>query len=232
MTNNLLIKVCGMRRPDNIRAVAELPIDMMGFIFCPASKRHVDGMTPSLAGLLPDNADTDFGNFYGARTKGHIDRVGVFVDDTAQNIITRIVNFRLDAIQLHGSESPTYIRNLRATVIPDIRPQLKVLKAVSIASADDFDACRQYEGIVDMFVFDTKCDSHGGSGKQFDWNALNAYTGSIPFLLSGGISPADAGRIRLLRHPQLAGIDINSRFETAPGVKDAELVSRFIGQLQ
>lgn len=227
MTNNLLIKVCGMRRTDNIRAVAQLPIDMMGFIFCPSSKRYV-GMTPSLSGTLPDTADTAIS---GLPSNRRISKVGVFVDDTVQNIITRVVGFGLDAVQLHGTESPTFIRNLRATIVPDICPRLKVFKAVSISSAGDISQCAQYDGLVDLFVFDTKCDGHGGSGRQFDWTLLDLYKGSTPFLLSGGIGIADAGRIRGFRHPMFAGIDINSRFETAPGVKDAELISRFIKQL-
>ncbi len=232
MHNRHLIKVCGMRRPDNISAVAHLPIDMMGFVFCKTSKRYVAGMSPSSTGLLPDYADDGFASFYGADTTRHIDKVGVFVDDTVQNILTRVVNFHLDAVQLHGNESPTYIRNLRATIIPDINPKLKVFKAISIMSADDLKRCAQYEGTVDMFVFDTKCDCHGGSGKQFDWDVLHSYDGSIPFLLSGGISYDDAERINRFQHPQFAGIDINSRFETAPCVKDVELISRFIEQLQ
>lgn len=229
MTDKLLIKVCGMRRPDNIRAVAQLPVDMMGFIFCPSSKRYV-GMAPSLSGTLPDTADAAISGLPSAA--GHrIAKVGVFVDATVQDIITRVVGFRLDAVQLHGSESPTFIRNLKATVIPDISPGLKVFKAVSMSSAADIGRCAQYDGLVDMFVFDTKCDGYGGSGRQFDWTLLDLYKGSTPFLLSGGIGIADVGRIRDFRHPMFAGIDINSRFETEPGVKDVELVSRFIRQL-
>ena len=231
MTNNLLIKVCGMRRTDNIRAVAQLPIDMMGFIFCPSSKRYV-GMTPSLSGTLPDTADTSISSLPSSLGNHRISKVGVFVDDTVQNIITRVVGFGLDAVQLHGSESPTFIRNLRSTVVPDISPRLKVFKAISMSSADDISRCAQYDGLVDLFVFDTKCAGHGGSGRQFDWEWLSRYGGSTPFLLSGGISAADAERIKNFHHPMFAGIDINSRFETEPGVKDAELISRFIGQLK
>ncbi len=213
MAQNLLIKVCGMRQPDNIRDVAQLPINYMGFIFYPKSSRYVD--TPV---GYDDNAK-------------HINKVGVFVDASAQNIITHIVDFRLDAIQLHSSETPTAIHNLKATVIPDICPQLKIFKAISITSADDFDKCSQYEGLVDMFVFDTKCEGHGGSGQQFDWSVLHHYKGNTPFLLSGGIGSDDAARICAIQHPQLAGVDLNSRFESAPAVKDTKRLAHFINQL-
>lgn len=237
----LLVKVCGMRSPDNIRAVAQLPVDMMGFIFYPQSSRYV-GMTTSHTGLLPDRADEALGEAVGGgeRPLGeaigggerHIRKVGVFVDATVQDIITRIVGFRLDGVQLHGSESPSFIRNLRSTVVPDICPRLIIMKAVSIGSAADFNQCRQYEGVADMFVFDTRCTGHGGSGEQFDWSLLQCYHGSTPFLLSGGIGEADARRISEIHHPQFAGVDLNSRFETAPAVKDADSISRFIRQLQ
>ena len=226
----LLVKVCGMRSPDNIRAVASLPIDMMGFIFYPRSSRYV-GMSPSHTGLLPDVADEALGEAVGSGGR-HIYKVGVFVDATVQEVITRVVSFGLDSVQLHGSEPPTYIRNLRSTVVPDICPQLVILKAVSIGSAADFEQCAQYEGVADMFVFDTKCLGHGGSGEQFDWSLLDSYHGHTPFLLSGGIGEGDVERIKAISHPMFAGVDLNSRFETAPAVKDVDSLGRFIGQLQ
>ena len=226
----LLVKVCGMRSPDNIRAVASLPIDMIGFIFYPRSRRYV-GMSPSHTGLLPDIANEALGEAAGSGER-HIYKVGVFVDASVQDIITHIVSFGLDAVQLHGSEPPTYIRNLRSTVVPDISPQLVIMKAVSIGAADDFGQCGQYEGVADMFVFDTKCPGHGGSGEQYDWSLLQSYHGHTPFLLSGGIGEGDAERIRAISHPQFAGIDLNSRFETEPAVKDADRIGRFIEQLR
>lgn len=230
MVNNLLIKVCGMSRPDNIRAVAQLPVDMIGFIFCPSSKRYV-AMSSSLTGLLPDNADPELSGFGAGVTGRHIDKVGVFADDTVQNILTHTVNFRLDAVQLHGSESPTFIRNLKSTIVPDIRRRLKIIKAISISSADDISRSAQYEGLVDLFVFDTKCDGYGGSGRQFDWSLLDLYKGDTPFLLSGGIGEDSIDSIRALRHRRFAGVDLNSRFETEPGVKDVERLGSFISRL-
>ena len=230
MTRNLLIKVCGMRHPDNIRAVSQLPIDYMGFIFYPKSSRYV-GMASSATGLLPDIADKAISDLGDTTVSGYINKVGVFVNASAQDIITHVVNFRLDAIQLHGSETPTLIRNLKATLIPDICPEIKVFKAISIASAEDFGRCSQYEGVVDMFVFDTKCAGHGGSGRQFDWSVLDGYKGNTPFLLSGGIGFEDAERIKNIRHPRLAGVDLNSRFELEPGLKDVELLKAFINKI-
>lgn len=227
MTKNLLIKVCGMRHPDNIRAVSQLPIDYMGLIFYPKSSRYV-GMASSGTGLLPDIADKAIIGLGNTTVSSYINKVGVFVDASVQDIITHVVNFELDAIQLHGSETPTFIRNLKATLVPDICPKIKIFKAISIASAEDFDRCSQYYGIVDMFVFDTKCVGHGGSGKQFDWSVLNSYKGNTPFLLSGGIGFEDAERIKSIQHPQLAGVDLNSRFEIEPGLKDVELLKAFI----
>lgn len=225
-----LIKVCGMRQPDNIRAVAQLPIDYMGFIFYPKSSRYVD-MKRVRTGLMPDLADADMSHATDACQMRHIDRVGVFVDATVQDIITHVVAFKLDAVQLHGSESPTFIRNLRSTIVPDIRPELKIFKAMSIASADDIARCAQYEGLVDMFVFDTKCTGYGGSGTQFDWSMLDNYQGTVPFLLSGGIGPDDAERIKAVSHKQFAGVDLNSMFETEPALKDVRLLEEFIGRL-
>ena len=107
-----------------------------------------------------------------------------------------------------------------------------MFKAISIASAEDFGKCSQYEGVVDMFVFDTKCAGHGGSGRQFDWSVLDSYKGNTPFLLSGGIGEDDAQRILSISHPLMAGVDLNSRFETEPAVKDVERLSHFIAQLK
>lgn len=230
MEKTPLIKVCGMRSPDNIRAVAQLPIDMMGFIFYPKSSRYVE-MSPSLAGFIPDTSG-DAWTDISAAARRTVAKVGVFVDATVQDVITHVVGYGLDAVQLHGSEPATYVRNLMSTVIPDIRPSLKVLKAISISSAADFELCSQYEGLVDMFVFDTKCSGHGGSGVKYDWALLDSYRGNTPFLLSGGIGEDDVERIRAVSHPQFAGVDLNSRFETAPGVKDAGRLGRFISSLR
>lgn len=223
----MIIKVCGMRDADNIRAVSALSVDMIGLIFWPQSPRYVR-MINSRSGIIPDKAGEGVVDDGLARPK----LVGVFVDEMPQNIVTRVYNYTLDYVQLHGHESPTMIDNLRRTLDPDIRPDIKIIKAVSVGCADDVERCRDYEGCVDMLLFDTRTPKVGGSGEQFDWSVLEAYTGNVPFLLSGGIGPDDAGRVLRYNHPQLAGIDINSRFETSPGIKDVEKVRQFVDTIK
>lgn len=220
------IKVCGMRDADNIRAVSELGIDMMGFIFWPKSPRYVSQM-PIYAGLMPDKADDNIVN----GKKGQCKYVGVFVDEMPQTVVTMVYNYHLDYVQLHGNESVVYIDNLKRTLIPDIAPDIKIIKALSIREADDVKRWREYDGHVDMFLFDTKCTCVGGSGEQFDWQVLQQYDGNIPFLLSGGIGPDDAERVRAFHHPMCVGIDLNSRFETAPALKDVDKLRKFIMQI-
>lgn len=215
-----------MRDGDNIRKVTQLGIDWIGMIFWPRSPRYVR-MVPTGAGIIPDRGMPDEQCVGGA-----VKRVGVFVDDTAQGIITRVVCYGLDIVQLHGSETPTFIRNLRATLSPDIRPGIKFIKAISVDAPEDIGKYRDYEDCVDYFLFDTRCTCVGGSGRQFDWSVLDLYDGSRPFLLSGGIGPDDAEKIKAISHPRFAGIDLNSRFETAPGIKDVEALKRIISPLR
>lgn len=229
-----MIKVCGMRDPENIRAVAALGIDLMGFIFYPQSPRYVQ-MISSRAGIIPDYSAERLNEVRGSKTPGDRQelprkpyKVGVFVDDMPQNIVTRVYNYDLDYVQLHGSERPVMIDNLRRTLDPDIRPGIKIIKALSIKGKDDVDQWRHYQGVADMLLFDTQCPGRGGSGEQFDWSVLDAYDGDIPFLLSGGIGPDDADRVRAFRHPMCVGIDLNSRFETGPGIKDVAQLATFI----
>ena len=213
-----------MRDADNIRAVKESGVDWMGFIFWPDSPRYVQQIS-SRAGIIPDYSSlTDLDTLP--------KRVGVFVDDMPQNIVTRVVNYQLDIVQLHGNESPVMIDNLRRTLDPDIRPGIEIMKALSISSAEDLQRYHDYVGHVDYFLFDTKTPLVGGSGKQFDWSVLDGYDGDIPFLLSGGIGPDDVERVKSLSHPKLLGIDLNSRFETAPAMKDVELLRQFVAAVR
>lgn len=212
-----------MRSPDNISAVLDLGIDLMGFIFWPKSPRYVPQLS-SMAGIIPDNPDTAIVE---TQTK-NCKYVGVFVDDMPQNIVTRVYNYNLDYVQLHGNESVTYIDNLRRTLVPDIAPDVKIIKALSIREADDVKRWREYEGHVDMLLFDTKCKCVGGSGEQFDWTVLEQYDGNIPFLLSGGIGPEDADRVMSFNHPMCIGIDLNSRFEIEPAIKDVDKLREFV----
>lgn len=218
-----IVKVCGLRDSENIRQVAALGVDWIGMIFWEKSPRSVT-MIPSHAGIIPDRASLS-----PLATNNSPLKVGVFVDEMAQNIITRVVNFQLDLIQLHGHETPTLIRNLRRT-LADIRP-VKVIKAISVSSRDDIAAYMDYADCVDYFLFDTKCPSVGGSGQQFDWSVLDAYDGEVPFLLSGGIGPDDAERVRNFQHPKCIGIDLNSKFETEPAMKDVAAIGKFLNEL-
>ena len=218
-----IVKVCGLRDSENIRQVATLGVDWIGMIFWEKSPRNVT-MIPSHAGIIPDRASLS-----PLATNNSPLKVGVFVDEMAQNIITRVVNFQLDLIQLHGHETPTLIRNLRRT-LADIRP-VKVIKAISVSSRDDIAAYKDYADCVDYFLFDTKCPSVGGSGQQFDWSVLDAYDGEVPFLLSGGIGPDDAERVRNFHHPKCIGIDLNSKFETEPAMKDVAAIGKFLNEL-
>ena len=185
----MLIKVCGMREPDNIRRVAEAGADWMGFIFYARSPRFAGN-------LSPDEISMEMGNKYA-----------------------------LGYLQLHGNESPDTCYALQ-------KRGYAIIKAFSIADEEDLKLTADYEGRADYFLFDTKCNGYGGSGKQFDWSVLTAYKGQTPFLLSGGINPDSVEAIRNFHHPKLAGLDLNSGFETAPGMKDAEKLKTFIDKIK
>ena len=207
-----------MRDADNIRDISALGVDMIGLIFYPPSPRYVQQFS-SGAGIIPDYAP-DMG-------KTPL-RVGVFVDDMPQNIVTRVYNYKLDYIQLHGNEPRETLENLRATIDPDINPNIKIIKAISVSSAEDIKKYKEYVGAADLFLFDTKCKTVGGSGEQFDWQVLQAYDGDVPFLLSGGIGPDDAERVKNFHHPKCIGIDLNSKFEIEPALKDVEKLKQFL----
>ena len=216
-----------MRDAQNIREVSQLGVDMIGMIFYPKSPRYVE-MLSSHAGIIPDYVKEDI-NIKSAKSPA---RVGVFVDDMVQNIVTRVVNYHLDYVQLHGNEPREMCENLRLTLDPDIRPGIKIIKAISVSDASDIQKYKEYVGAVDLFLFDTKCKTVGGSGRQFDWQVLEQYDGEVPFLLSGGIGPEDASRLHAFHHPKCIGIDLNSRFEIEPGVKDVEKLKGFLNEIQ
>ena len=198
------VKVCGMRDAENIRKVEALGINMMGFIFYPKSSRYVSNRPA----YLPQKCK----------------RVGVFVDATIEDIRLHIVDYSLDIIQLHGHESTDFIRSLRSLCGDSIT----IIKAFNIATKEDLEATKPYEGLVDYFLFDTKGKSAGGNGEKFNWNVLSNYKDNTPFLLSGGIGPDDAGRVKVFQHPKCVGIDLNSRFEIEPGIKDITKLKTFL----
>ena len=235
----MIVKVCGMRDADNIREVSQLGIDMIGFIFYPKSPRYVQ-MISSRAGIIPDYSEERIkqtSKFAKSTAEDENEgkdaaklpaRVGVFVDDMPQNIVTRVYNYNLDYLQLHGHEPRETCENLRATIDPDIKKGIKIIKAVSVSTADDIQKYKEYVGAVDLFLFDTKCKTVGGSGEQFDWSVLEQYDGDVPFLLSGGIGPEDAERVKAFHHPKCVGIDLNSKFEIEPALKDVEKLREFL----
>lgn len=200
--NYLKIKVCGMRQPDNITEVAALQPDYMGFIFYEQSPRYAGALDPC---ALPST----------------IRRVGVFVNAPLPEIIAIAKHYGLRTLQLHGSEPPELCETLRIK-------GYEVIKAFGIAAADDFAQTVPYEENCDLFLFDTRTPDYGGSGRRFNWTILNLYNGNTPFFLSGGISAADADELLKINHSKLYGIDLNSRFETEAGIKDAGSLERFI----
>ena len=211
-----------MREADNIREVEALGVDWMGFIFWPKSSRYVSEV-PS---YLPTKCK----------------RVGVLVDASIGDVMTIAEHYQLDIIQLHGQESPNYIAQLTSHL--KSLTSIKLIKAFNIATASDLEVTKRYEGYVDYFLFDTKGKSVGGNGEKFDWSVLSEYRGNTPYLLSGGIAPDDAPALTFspshpltfspfhpFTSPLCIGIDLNSRFETAPGVKDINKLRTFIKEL-
>ena len=204
----MIVKVCGMRDDKNIRQVEALGVDVMGFIFWPKSSRYVS--------QRPDYLPTQ------------CKRVGVFVDEDPEQVKRLADDYGLDYIQLHGQESPAYISQLG---------ELYIIKAFNIATAEDLLQTRPYEGLVDCFLFDAKGKSVGGNGEKFNWTVLADYVGKTPFLLSGGIGPDDAAQVNafvrgdLQSARQCIGIDLNSRFELSPGLKDINKLKVFLKQL-
>ena len=191
-----------MREAENIREVEALDIDLIGFIFWPKSSRYVS----ERPAYLPTNCK----------------RVGVFVDEDIEVVKEIAHDYALDYIQLHGHESTAYCAQLKG---------LKLIKAFNIATAEDFGQTKSYEKLVDYFLFDAKGKSVGGNGTKFEWSVLDDYHGPTPFILSGGIGPDDATSVRRFHHPQLAGIDLNSRFELAPSLKNVTALQKFLNEL-
>lgn len=205
---NLLVKVCGIAANEDLVALSRSGIDYAGFIFVPSSPRYAAGkIDPQLTALL-------------SRSVPSLKKTGVFLDESTETILETIEMYQLDAIQLHGSETPEQCAELAASC--------EVIKTFSIADASCFDACAAYEGSCSYFLFDAAGPQPGGNGFSFDWSLLNDYDGSTPFFLSGGIGPTDVLRILEIKHLSFAGIDVNSRFELYPGKKDIARLQTFL----
>lgn len=203
------IKICGMREDDNIAAISRLNIDYMGFIFFESSPRYAGKLSLQSLAALPES----------------VKKTGVFVNAPYTEIMEKVSRFNLDVVQLHGSETPELCAALRSE-------GLQVIKAFSIAEKADLEIAKSYNRQADFFLFDTKTPLYGGSGKPFDWEVLKTYSDRVPFFLSGGIGAEDAARIRSFSHPAFHAVDLNSRFEIRPGLKDVSSLRTFINQLK
>ena len=197
--SEIFLKVCGLRDPDNIREVICLKPDFAGFIFHPGSPRYAGKELPvEIQSLIPPATR----------------KVGVFVDHAIREIIETAGLSRLDFVQLHGNESPSDCMKLK-------NEGIKIIKSFRVQEPFDFGILEPYLGIADYFLFDTLVmDNAGGSGKVFNWEILEGYPYEVPFFLSGGISLENADLAFSLPYPMMKAIDVNSRFEISPGIKD------------
>ncbi|HEY5510146.1 MAG TPA: phosphoribosylanthranilate isomerase [Prolixibacteraceae bacterium] len=209
----MIIKVCGMRDALNIKQIAAIEgVDLIGMIFYPSSPRYVNSqVTADSVASLKETG-----------------RVGVFVNERLEVVVQKSTFYHLDYLQLHGNETPEYLAALKKLIADNIR----FIKAFSIRSEKDIDLTMDYEGLCDYFLFDTPTSKYGGSGLTFDWNILQKYAGATPFLLGGGIAPDSFDELDKFQHLRWAGVDLNSRFETAPGLKDDALITDFIKNIK
>ncbi|MGQ7868025.1 phosphoribosylanthranilate isomerase [Sunxiuqinia sp. sy24] len=207
---DLKIKVCGMRDPDNIQEVLKASPDYLGFIFYPKSKRFVgENPNPEIFSLVPQ------------ATK----KVAVFVNEDLEKVRAICSAFQIEVVQFHGNESPKDCQTLK-------HDGVTVLKAFSVDEQFDFSVLKAYHSAVDYFLFDTKGRLPGGTGLKFNWELLNEYKLDVPFFLSGGIGPDDVEALTQFKHNQLFALDINSGFELEPALKDVCQVRNFINQIR
>ncbi len=203
------IKVCGMKQFDQLTELENLGVTFGGMIFYPKSPRFVLRSMNSMEVK---------------KYRGKINKVGVFVNASYEEIMNHVDNFGLHVVQLHGSETPKFCEKLSG--------QLEVIKAFRIGPDDHIDfKIRHYEDVCDMYLFDTAGETYGGTGRKFDWEKLHTATLEKPFFISGGIGPEDAAKVKEFEKGAngkwLFGVDVNSKFETEPGVKDMESVKQF-----
>ncbi len=203
------IKICGLKHRQNIETVLSLCPDHIGLIFYPGSKRFA-GDDAALASWL--------------RPIKEIGKIGVFVNQKEAVILEKVTRYGLDYVQLHGTETAAFCSRIHTTV--------PIIKAFSMHAAFDFKALEAYVNTCSYFLFDTPSADYGGSGRSFDWTLLQQQEVPLPFLLSGGIGPGDVARIKQFRHPAFAGIDLNSRFEQSPGIKNYNLLNEFIDEIR
>lgn len=206
------IKVCGMTQPEQVAQLAGMGVSFAGFIFYPKSPRYVfKHMTTTQI-----------------RKENSINKVGVFVNSTIEEVLHMVDECRLHMVQLHGDESPKFCEK--------ISDYVSVIKAFRLSDNDSVEwMVRPYMDVCDMFMFDTMGVGYGGTGKKFDWSILKNETIGKPFFLSGGIEPGDEENLtKFAKEPvanALFAIDINSRFELSAGVKDMEKIKDFVTKL-
>jgi phosphoribosylanthranilate isomerase len=195
------IKICGMKYPDNILEVGSLLPDYMGFIFWEKSARYFEGSIPD----LPKS----------------IKKVGVFVNATQEKILEKIAKYDLQAVQLHGQESVEFCQDLK----DKIDNTIEIIKVFSVDDSFDFEVLKPFEAFCDYFLFDTKGKLPGGNGTTFDWKVLEKYPSSKPFFLSGGIGINEMDAVNEISKTNLPiyAIDVNSKFEIEPGLKNIQL---------
>lgn len=197
------LKICGMKIPANITEVVALQPDYIGFIFYPGSKRFIGNLDPSLIKNIPASIKT----------------TGVFVNEELETVKNAIITYNLKAVQLHGQENAAYCEALKG--------HAEVIKAFGIDENFDFDTLDEYQAYTDYFLFDTQTPDHGGSGKTFSWQLLGNYKNGKPYFLSGGIGIDQLAELEMIKDERLYAIDINSKFELSPGLKDTVLLSTF-----
>lgn len=205
----LKIKICGMREAGNVRDISGLMPDYMGFIFYPGSKRYAGRLSPAEVRDLP----------------GNIKKVSVFVNASREEIISTCRAYSIRILQLHGDESPEFCQSFR-------EEGYHVIKAFRVGQSLDVKEMDRFTNACDFILLDTSAEGFGGTGKKFDWKQLKDYTLELPFILSGGIAPGDADRIMDMDIPQLYGVDLNSRFEIKPGLKNIEELENFIRKIR
>ncbi len=202
------IKICGLKDAADFVAASKLNPDYVGIIFFPASLRFAgESLQSENLSILP--------------TRTH--RVGVFVDAEIEEIIDRVKTYSLNAVQLHGVETPHYCRRLKNRLT-----NISIIKSFAISDTFCFHDLHHYEKCTDYYHFDSPTHTHGGSGKRFNWTALANYKEKKPFFLSGGIGLEILPEVIKLKQalPMLDAIDVNSRFEVSPGIKDFDLLTK------
>ena len=213
----MIIKVCGMRNPDNVRELTELNPDYVGFIFYLHSKRFVGDL----------HADAT------ASVLSPAKKTGVFVNETMDAMADIVIQYNLDAVQLHGEESGEFCRTFRKFLHNmQTEKHVEIIKAFGISEEFDFGRLQEYEDFVDYYLFDTQTSEHGGSGVAFDWTILENYKGKKPYFLSGGLSPDNINEIKKIKDVRFFGVDLNSKFENEPGMKDIDKLREVFGRIR